>query len=168
MEDNETTPIQQETVGEATAPDYIQVIEDLKQNSVNKQDYEKLQAENKRLLEAFAKGQQLPPEYATKAQEKDLDAMRKDLFNKEGQTNLEYVTKALELRDAIIEGGGNDPFLPVGSKIQVSPDDVTKAEKVAAVLRECVEIADGDPNVFTRELDRRIIDTGRFMPKRRN
>ena len=52
--------------------------------------------------------------------------------------------------------GELDPFVPIGNKIKPTDDDFAKADKVAAVLQECVDYADGDSNVFTDELKRRI------------
>ena len=43
-----------------------------------------------------------------------------------------------------------------GFMASCTDDDFAKAEKVAAVLQECVDYADGDSNVFTDELKRRI------------
>ena len=37
-------------------------------------------------------------------------------------------------------------------------DDVKTAEKVAQVLQECVDYAEGDSAVFTNELQRRMVD----------
>ena len=86
--------------------------------------------------------------------------MRKELFNGDAQlTNLEYVTKALELRDQLIAAGKPDPFLPYGEKIAPTNEDVEAANRVAKVLRECVDYADGDSSIFTNELQRVMIDT---------
>ena len=37
-------------------------------------------------------------------------------------------------------------------------DDIKTAEKVANVLQECVDYAEGDSAVFTNELQRRLVD----------
>ena len=49
-----------------------------------------------------------------------------------------------------------DPFVPVGNKITPTDEDFQKAEKVAKVLQECVDYADGNPAVFVDELKRNI------------
>lgn len=54
--------------------------------------------------------------------------------------------------------GKPDPFLPVGNQIAPTDDDIAAAERVAKVLQECVDYADGDSAVFTNELQRRTID----------
>ena len=55
-----------------------------------------------------------------------------------------------------MEAGQTDPFVPNGSKIKPTDEDFAKAKKVADTLQECVDYADGDPDVFTDELKRRI------------
>jgi hypothetical protein len=37
-------------------------------------------------------------------------------------------------------------------------EDVRTAQKVADVLQECVDYAEGDSAVFTNELQRRLVD----------
>ena len=54
--------------------------------------------------------------------------------------------------------GKPDPFLPVGSQILPDDADIAAANKVATVLQECVDYANGDSSVFTNELQRRLVD----------
>ena len=79
-------------------------------------------------------------------------------YLKEDQSNLEYITNTLKLREAIIAEGKPDPFLPIGEQIMPTDDDIKTAEKVANVLQECVDYAEGDSAVFTNELQRRLVD----------
>ena len=135
--------------------DYLEVINDLKKNSVSRDDYERLKAENKKLLNNVVNGQvvdaQAGPEY------RDVDVIRDELFNNE-HNNLEYIKLALELRNTLIAKGETDPFLPVGKQISPSREDVEKAEMVAQVYQECVDYAEGDSALFTQELMRRTRD----------
>ena len=95
----------------------------------------------------------------SKHTKEEIDDLRNELFNSPRElNNLEYITKAMELRDALIENGEPDPFLPVGKQISPTRDDIEGAEKVAQVYRECIEYADGDSEVFTNELMRRTRD----------
>ena len=107
-------------------------------------------------LIAFVNGQTL--EQPKEQPKPDIDALRKKLFanTRQDLTNLDFVTTALELRQALIDNGEIDPFVPVGSKIKPTSEDFDKAEKVAKVLQECVDYADGNSDVFTSELKRRI------------
>ena len=137
--------------------DYIAAINDLKANSVSKDKYEKLQKENKQLLDTLISGGQLAPE--DKPEEVDVNKLRDDLFNTRQQTNLAYVEKALKLRNALIEKGERDPFLPVGTHAQITEADAAKAQQVADVFQQCVDYAEGDPEIFTNELMRLTNET---------
>ena len=136
--------------------DYIETIKALKENTVERSKYEALRADNKRLLDAVVNGQ--PVENTVKPQV-DIQALRNELFNAENQTNLQYVENALKLRTALIESGEQDPFLPYGSKIVPTDEDIATANRVATVLQECVDYADGDSAIFTNEVQRRTVDT---------
>ena len=145
---------------EDNTQDYLAAIKELKENSVNRSEYEKLRAENKKLIDTVVNG--LPgqeEQVVVKHSKEQIDDLRNELFNSPRElTNLEYVTKAMELREALIENGEPDPFLPVGKQISPTRDDLEGAEKVAQVYKECIEYAEGDSEVFTNELMRRTRD----------
>lgn len=137
--------------------DYISAIQELKQNSVDRQKYNALVAENKKLLNSIVNGQSIDIQDVPKM--RDADEIRKELFSGENElSNLAYIKDALELRSVLISKGEPDPFLPVGQQIAPTDADIAAAEKVAQVLQECVDFADGDSMVFTNELQRRTID----------
>ena len=145
---------------EDNTQDYLAAIKELKQNSVDRSEYNKLRAENKRLIDAVVNGQPGQEEPAVSKHSKEqIDDLRNELFNSPRElNNLEYVTKAMELREALIENGEPDPFLPVGKQISLTRDDLEGAEKVAQVYKECIDYAEGDSEVFTNELMRRTRD----------
>lgn len=145
---------------EDNTQDYLAAIKELKEKSVDRSEYDKLRAENKKLIDAVVNGQPGQEEPAVSKHSKEqIDDLRNDLFNSPKElNNLEYVTKAMELREALMENGEPDPFLPVGKQISPTRDDLEGAEKVAQVYRECIEYADGDSEVFTNELMRRTRD----------
>ena len=145
---------------EDNTQDYLAAIKELKQNSVDRSEYDKLRAENKKLIDAVVNGQpgQEEPVF-TKHSKEQIDDLRNELFNSPRElNNLEYVTKAMELREALMENGEPDPFLPVGKQISPTSDDLEGAEKVAQVYKECIDYAEGDSEVFTNELMRRTRD----------
>ena len=153
---------QQENVNDST--DYIEALKEMKQNSVDRATYDKLKNENKQLLDALVNGKEIEMK---KEEPVDISKLRKDLFNKDKQmSNLDYVSSALKLRDALIERGERDPFLPYGDKVSLTAEHYEKAEQVATVLRECVEFADGDSGIFTAELQRRTKDSMPYRGKR--
>ena len=142
------------TVDDMT-PDYLEAIQALKQNSVDRSKYDALKAENKKLLDSIINGTEVAQ--PAKEDTKSIDELRAN-YLKEDQSNLEYITNALKLREALMAEGNPDPFLPIGEQILPTDDDVAKAAHVAEVLQECVDYAEGDSSVFTNELQRRLVD----------
>lgn len=161
----QTEKIEQQTSGSGEemsndSVDYIKAINEMKQNSVSREQYEKLKNERDELLDTLINGGQV--NIQDTAPKKSIEEMRKELFSREaadkGMTNLEFVERSLELRDAIIESGGTDPFLPIGKGIELTRDDYEAAEFTAEQFRECIDFAKGNPEVFTNELMRRTAD----------
>lgn len=149
------------------APDnaqYIEALEQLRANSVEKNRYEALKSENKRLLDTLINGGTIEPPNVK--EETDIAGTRAALFKINGNlSNLEFAQKAIELREAIMERGGVDPFLPDGKIIKPTLEDVQKANKVAEVIKHCIDYADGNSELFTQELMRNTNDA---MPIRRS
>lgn len=145
---------------EDNTQDYLAAIKELKEKSVDRSEYDKLRAENKRLIDAVVNGQPGQEEQVVvKHTKEQIDDLRNDLFNSPRElNNLEFITKTMELREALMENGEPDPFLPVGKQISPTRDDIEGAEKVAQVYKECIEYAEGDSEVFTNELMRRTRD----------
>lgn len=152
--------------GTPQEPDYIEQIEQLRMNSVSKEQYDKLKAEHNRAMNALINGGQIDD---PKAEKVDKNALRKELYNSQdsGLSNLDYWQKTLTLRQAIIDDGGKDPFLPYGQKIAPTAEDVEAANRVAKVVQECIDYADGDSRIFTNELDRRTVDMAPMAGRRR-
>ncbi|MBO7735619.1 MAG: hypothetical protein J6S67_23840 [Methanobrevibacter sp.] len=140
---------------EDNTQDYLEAIKTLKENSVDKDKYDQLRLENKRLLDSIVNGTDIG---MNQPQEKKSIEELREAYLKEDQSNLEYIKNALALREALMEDGEPDPFLPIGQKILPTDSDVECANRVAKVLQECVDDADGDSAWFTNELQRRMID----------
>ena len=146
--------------------DYIAQIKNLKENSVSKDDYNKLKADNKKLIDALANGTQVDVVEPKVSAVENINNLRKKLFSKGSNLdNLEYCKTAVELRDALIEKGERDPFLPFGHEVVATDSDYESAERVANVMKECIDYADGDPDIFTNELQRRTVDVA--IPKKK-
>lgn len=143
--------------------DYIQAINELKANTVDRDKYDKLKEENKKLLNSLVSGNALE----TPKQEPGLtiDEMRQKLFGGTELTNIDYVKTVLDLRDALIAKGERDPFLPIGNNVAITNELCQNMEDVARGLREMVDFADGDSGVFTAEYQRRVQDP--IIPGRR-
>lgn len=158
MNENENKNI--ESVEDSTQK-YLDTINELKQNTVSKEKYEKILEENRQLLSNIVNG----VENTKKEEEKvDLNTLRKTLISP-NSTDLEIVKSALELRKEIMKNGGKDPFLPNSSNFQATNYEKERSEQIANIFQKCIETADGNNSVFINELNRITIDSP--MPKRR-
>lgn len=137
--------------------DYIDTIQKLKESTVSRDEYDKLVADNKKLIETLAQGGTINTE---KEEEKvDVDALRKELYSDDVNLSAcDYWEKTLKLRDAVMKQGAPDPFIPIGKNIAPTVEDVQKAENVVKAVRSCLEYADGDSEAFTNELQRITVD----------
>lgn len=164
INENEISVSQQENVNDSI--DYIEAIKEMKQNSVTRESYDKLKSENQRLLDALVQGKEI--EITNNREPVDINKLRKELFNTSREkniSNIDWVSNALKLRDALLEKGERDPFVPYGDKVTLTAEHFDKANMIAEGLRECVEFADGDSGIFTAELQRRTKD---IMPRFKN
>lgn len=121
----------------------------------------KVEAENKSLSEAKAKYydavlnggiSQKPAE----VQHRSMEEIRKDLINTFADdkecTNLDYCKLVVELDDESRRTTGESVFLPKGHNVTPTVDEYNTADKMNAVLKECIEKADGNPIAFNAEL----------------
>lgn len=120
-----------------------------KENSVSKEEYDKMVAAKERLEGYILEGKELEKK-ADETQKKDIATLTKELKEPE-LTNLEYISKALELRKCVIEKEGRDPFAS-------SSEDSAKAQKVADTLGSWIEESRGDPAIFNAILESRVKD----------
>ena len=150
---------------ETTEQNYIDALAKMKENTVSKEEYQKIVEENKKLVEALVNGETIPA--ATPEPEVDVDALRKDILTKD-MTNLEYATKVLDLRNELLKRGENDPFLPYGHNYTLQENDVISAQKAADTLQHCVDVAQGNPDIFQNELQRIMVDSIPAINKKSN
>ena len=162
MEEKEKTTLVESGQENVEGQDYIEALKEMKAKTVSKDQYDKLKQENAQLLKALVNGGTVPVQ-ETEKEPVDLKQLRKELFNPDSDlTNLEFVERSLKLREEVIKQGGQDPFLPVGEHVRLTPEIIEGAERAAEVFQECIDLAQGDSGVFTAELQRR---TKEMMPK---
>lgn len=139
-----------------TANEYINQINNLRENTVSREEYERIKNDNRELAKALINGTGANIPGITKPEEKpDLDDLRKKLFTKKSKNDLEYFTNLLALRDGIMADGQPDPFLPINREFRATAQDEADAERIATQIKEAIEYADGDPAVFSNDLRRR-------------
>lgn len=158
MTDETNNSVSQQENVEQDTNNYIEAIKEMKANSVDKAAYDKLKEENKQLLDALINGGQVTQEL--QKEPVDIDSLRKRLFGGEAElSNLDYMKTALELREALLDQGSPDPFLPYGQNIAPTDEDIRTADRVAEAIKSCIDYADGDSEIFTNELQRIMVDT---------
>lgn len=150
---------------EVDGAQYIQALNELKQNTVSRDEYLKLKNENKQLLQSLVNGETLnQPTVEQKVSTEELRSNYEKLSLGDS-SNLDYWKATLALRERDIEEGRLDPFLPHGHNYVVQQSDIDAANKVATIVQECIDYADGDSAVFTNELQRRTKDVN--IPRKR-
>lgn len=135
---------------------YIETIQKLKDNTVSKEEYDTLLSDNKKLLDAIVSGQTSAINQPKEEPEKvDIQALRNELYGGRYEgTDLDYMTKVLKLRKAIMDTGAPDPAVCNGVKTTATEADYENCDRVCNRLQEIVDYANGDPAVFRNEFMR--------------
>lgn len=144
---------------------YIDAIEEMKKNSVPKEELEAAQEENKRLLKALIDGDQIEVDNQDGKPEDLNDRIKKlhkEMFTDDFQgSDLDYCQKALELRKAVIERDGEDadPFLPHSHNYLITDADREAANRVAEEIADAIESSNGSNKVFIATLQEKMVDS---------
>ena len=133
--------------------DYIQTINDLKANTVSKEEYLKLKEDNKKLLNSLVNGEKVAN---TPEPLKDIRQLRKEFEN--CKFDLASFEKALELRDEVLKQTGEDKFVALNPLREPTQKEYEDAELAYQGIKYCIERANGDPELFTSELQRIMVD----------
>lgn len=154
---DEKNPVTTETNPETDNTAYIEALAEMRRTTVSRDDYTRLQEENKKLLKSLINGETIE---ATETEGPSIADLRKDLYGSghENLSDLEGWTKTLQLREQLIANGERDPFLPNAKSYVPNAEDVEAANRVAKLVKECIEYADGDNSVFVNELNRIMVD----------
>ena len=152
MEEKEQSVTQQENVEQDTN-NYIEAIKEIKANSVSKDAYKKLQDENKKLLESLIAGETIEAPKTTVEEKVDLNELRKHLD--EAESPIDYCKTSLKLHEETLKQLGYNDYLPNGKKIRPTKEDEEKANLFIEQIKECIDYADGDDQLFIQELQRR-------------
>lgn len=134
--------------------DYLATIEAIQKNSVNKEKYDALAEEHKKLLQAVANGQQIELENSQpdlQQREVYLKAYNENKFS----NDLEFWDNFINLRKATIKEFGSDPcvtgsygFTPDGDKISATYGEEETIADQMDLIEGMVKEADGNPFLF--------------------
>lgn len=139
---------------------YIDKINELKSNSVDKSKFDELKDENKRLLDAMMNQQEAPKkstdttDYLSEA--KKLAAKLHD--DDVELNNLEFCRTAVDFRQAMIKSDLGDPFVKISDDANENENSKLWADRVEDVIRQCIDNCDGSSRVFTSLLSERTND----------
>ena len=152
MPENENQNIENENEnqkGEVT--NFIEAARDVKKNYVPKAELDEAKKTINELTAFILEGKELPDQPKKEKQEKKLSIAELKKKLRGEQTNLDYAITALALRDAIMEKGGRDPFIPNNPK---GYEDSIYAQNFADKLETLIDRAKGDPDEFNHLLDK--------------
>lgn len=147
---------------EMDANEYLKNIQELKDTTVSKELYEKLKKENEILAKnainniPVSNEPQLSEAEISAANRKRMDELRKELYanNDSEMTNLDYITKTLELRDLVIKEDGYDPMVnQYLTKAEDQQYELEGVNRTVKAYKDLIEKSEGDPNVFEALLE---------------
>lgn len=144
---------------------YIDTINELKQNTVSKSQYEQVLAENKKLLDSLANGDYSKPAEPEKPKH-DLEALKNKWIATFGlNSNLIPAKAALEYRDAYLEDTGIDIMAPnaCNPAYEQKPEDLESASNAAETIRSCIADCGGSDKTFFSLLCDRTQDDPTFL-----
>lgn len=149
MNENETNVTPQ--------PDYIDMVEELKNNSVPKEDYDRLEEKHKKLFEAYVNREKI--DLPTQPKE-SVQELRMKLFGKDSGklSDIEYVQGLLNLRTQLLEAGERDPALPISNNITVSQELMDDNDMIQEGLQAMIDGSDGNNGVFIARYQAGTVD----------
>ena len=162
--ENENTTV--ETTDTSDYQEYIDQINELKRNTVSRTEYDKIREENRTLLSNLVNGTGTTVEQTHDEPKESLADLRTRVFTNP-KNDLDYVAGILEIREWVMAEGEKDPFVNDNGRYQATEDDYKAGQRLAEGLKHCVEIADGDNDVFIQEITRITRDTP-ITPKKSN
>ena len=156
-----------------SAEEYVAIINRFKENTVPKEKYEALLKDKEVLTKALAGEGPVPEGVQEKGKRADINELRKRFINagEENLSNAQYIKLTLDLRQAIIDEGGTDPFLPHGAKISPTPQDIAGAQKAADAFQSWLDAATDengkiDDELFNAYLKKGIADDSPMLRAR--
>lgn len=146
---------EKEIEGQEEELDLIDDINAWKKSHVPKDEYERLKAENKKLMKNLMNGDNIEP---GKAPEKpNIEELKKKLMKP--ASNMERWQASIDLHEATLELTGQNDYDMLG-------ENAEDAEMVYEGIKYCLEVADGRPEVFNATLDRIMSDMVGPKPRR--
>ena len=147
----------------------VDQVKALKENTVSKSDYEKLQSDYNHLFGEYIKSRPSEEKDVKEPTEEDKKkAFQKacvTLATNKHMSNIEKAQLYLDIRDYRIEHGEGDIFLPRSG--QPTIEDVEKAENQAALMSDAIEQAEGSDLRYNAYISDHLRDNMSILKNRR-
>lgn len=160
--ETEEKSVSKEVEGSVSPDDPLKIIDDVKADCERR--VAESEAKYNSLMRRYANGQIASGEVVEKDYAKDLE-LKKAKLAKGEMSNLETAQTIVDIREDAMKLNMRDPFLATNPATGDKPSDFETASRVDAVLRECIELADGSDEAFNFELQKRMNDVN--LPSRR-
>lgn len=147
MNENENKNVDPVEGGTDNDLDLLKKIKEIQENTVSKEEYAKLQAKYKEVVNNIVDGVGSKGEAEDTV---DLAKIRENLFTDKVETlsNREFWKNVLQLRHERLEKEGVDIFLPKGSKTRYTREDYESAQKVDDEISKMLEDSEENPQLF--------------------
>lgn len=154
MNENNETIVTNNEPDTNNSQQYIDAIREMQKNSVSRDKYNKLEAENKQLLDTLVNGGTI--EQVNVEPEKTTDDLRKMIGNadKTKLNSYEFIKASLELRDKVMAETGDDIFAKDSSY-----EAMTKAQRTASIYQQCLDASNGNPQEFQKIFENCLVDS---------
>lgn len=153
----ETVNQQQQEQNQQPAPTYdpaatyAEQLKNIQSTMVDREQYERVVAQNKQLAESLANNRAPQQVQPTAPDDETIARLTKNFQSTVGMnSNLAPAKAALELRDAVLAKDGIDLFAPNARNVKASPkaEDLASAQRAAEVIRSCINDCNGSDKVF--------------------
>lgn len=140
-----------------TVAELLKEFNEFKKNSVPKEDYDKLSSDNKELVKAIMDGNTPEVEQDVIITDKQADEIKKYFASGlDGhKMDLEIAKKVVDLYD-YGQSKGIDYAVGTRNSFEPTQDDRYRAKNTIESIREAIDVADGQQDVFDLEMLRRI------------
>ena len=143
--------------------DIVDDIQQWKQSHVDKAEYDKVLADNRKLMKALMNGENVGTE-APKKPAVDKNKLRQELFGEGSNLGVcERFSKLIELRNAELADGKPDPAF--GRGVNWTAEEKQQLAGAFDTYQHCLDVAEGDDQRFVMELNRLTNDV--VIPRKR-
>lgn len=157
--EQETAPSPAVAEGPNPDMDVVAMLGKFRNETVPKQVHDKLASDYNKLVRAVASGE--VGNYQPTEQTAPIPTMKdlREAVQRHDQTNLEYWSNQLALREALVSSGKRDPWV---SRKQINGYQVTQkdAEEQAETIAEIIELSDGDDAMFDALMNQALRNGG--------